>query len=120
MRLLHIRQEEELKLKALAAAQELRKLELKQVVLQAEKEVAQANIIADAVSSCDEELGDVAPFLEAGDKVGAFLLNLSFSDQIDWPNNSSSQQLVLHKERLTKWYEGKAQVYLLARSRKPR
>ena len=52
VRLQHIRQEE--KLKALAAAQELRKFESKQIVLQVEKEVAEANIIADAVSSCDE------------------------------------------------------------------
>ena len=46
----HIRQEEELKLKALAAAQELRKLESKQIVLEAEMEVAEANVIVDAVS----------------------------------------------------------------------
>ena len=95
----HIRQEE--KLKALAAAQELRKFESKQIVLQTEKEVAKANIIADAVSSCDEKLGDVGPSLETGDKVGALLLNLSLSDQIDVPNNLNNQKLVPHKERLT-------------------
>ena len=54
MRLWHTRQEEARKLKALAAVQELRKFESKQIVLQVEKEVAEANIIADAVSSCDE------------------------------------------------------------------
>ena len=79
----------------------MRKFESKQIVLQTEKEVAEANIIADAVSSCDEELGDVAPSLETGDKVGDFLLNLSLSDQIDVPNNLNSQKLVPHKERLT-------------------
>ena len=97
----HIRREEELKLKALAAAQELRKLESEQIVLQAEKEVAEANILADATSSCDGELDDVAPPLEAGDMVGAFLLNLSLSDQVDGPNNSNGQKLVPHEERLT-------------------
>ena len=101
MRLQHIRREEELKLKALAAAQELRKLVSEQIVLQAEKEVAEAYIIVDVASSCDKELDDVAPSLEAGDKVGAFLLNLSLSDQVDWSNNSNRQQLVPHKERLT-------------------
>ena len=101
VRLQHIRREEELKLKALAAAQELRKLESEQIVLQAEKEVAEANILADATSSCDGELDDVAPPLEAGDKVGAFLLNLSLSDQVDGPNNSNRQKLVPHEERLT-------------------
>ena len=120
VRFQHIRREEELKLKALAAAQELRKLESEQIVLQAEKEVAEANILADATSSCDEELDDVAPPLEAGDKVGAFLLNLPLSDQVDGPNNSNRQQLVPHEERLTRWYEDKIEVYLLARSRKPR
>ena len=65
VRLQYIRREEELKLKAL-------KLESEQIVLQAEKEVAEANILADATSSCDGELDDVAPPLEAGDKVGAF------------------------------------------------
>ena len=94
VRLQHIRREEELKLKAL-------KLESEQIVLQAEKEVAEANILADATSSCDGELDDVAPPLEAGDKVGAFLLNLSLSDQVDGPNNSNRQQLVPHEERLT-------------------
>ena len=54
VRLRHTRQEEARKLKALAAVQELRKFESKQIVLQTEKEVAEANIIADAVSSCDE------------------------------------------------------------------
>ena len=101
VRLQHIRREEELKLKALAAAQELRKLESEQIVLQAEKEVAEANILADATSSCDGELDDVAPPLEAGDKVGAFLLKLSLSDQVDGPDNSNRQQLVPHEERLT-------------------
>ena len=94
VRLQHIRREEELKLKAL-------KLQSEQIVLQAEKEVAEANILADATSSCDGELDDVAPPLEAGDKVGAFLLNLSLSDQVDGPNNSNRQQLVPHEERLT-------------------
>ena len=99
VRLRHIRREEELKLKALAAAQELRKLESEQIVLQAEK--PEANIFANAALTCDEELDDVAPSLEAGDKVGAFLLNLSLSDQINGPNNPNHQQLVPHKERLT-------------------
>ena len=94
VRLQYIRREEELKLKAL-------KLESEQIVLQAEKEVAEANIFADATSSCDRELDDVAPPLEAGDKVGAFLLNLSLSDQVDGPNNSNRQKLVSHEERLT-------------------
>ena len=94
VRLQHIRREEELKLKAL-------KLQSEQIVLQAEKEVAEANILAGAISSCDRELDDVAPPLEAGDKVGAFLLNLSLSDQVDGPNNSNRQKLVPHEERLT-------------------
>ena len=94
VRLQYIRREEELKLKAL-------KLKSEQIVLQAEKEVAEANILANATSSCDGELDDVAPPLEAGDKVGAFLLNLSLSDQVDGPNNSNGQKLVPHEERLT-------------------
>ena len=94
VRLQYIRREEELKLKALKLASE-------QIVLQAEMEVAEANILADATSSCDGELDDVAPPLEAGDKVGAFLLNLSLSDQVDGPNNSNGQKLVPHEERLT-------------------
>ena len=97
----HIRREEELKLEALAAAQELRKLESEYIVLEAEKQAAEANMIADATSTCDEELYDVAPSLEAGDKIGAFLLSLSLSDQIDGPNNPNGQQLQPYKKRLT-------------------
>ena len=80
VRLQHIRREDELKLKVLAAVQELRKLESEQIVLQAEKEVAGANIIANAASTCDEDLNDVVSSLEAGDKVNTFLCNLSISD----------------------------------------
>ena len=69
--------------------------------MQAKKEVAEANIFEDAISTCHKELDDVAPAPEAGDKVGAFLLNLFLSDQIDGPNNPNRQQLVPHKERLT-------------------
>ena len=92
-RLEQARRDEELKLRTLAliAEQERRKLESQRIVLIAEAQATEVNIIADAASELAEEkmsqTADMAPLLSTNEKVSAFL-SVHNSDHEDITNVS--------------------------------